>query len=280
MAMKAKITIFILIFILLAGCMTYTQVWEKPGGNQQLFDLDSRECEYVANRVALQQSETGRKPDPAAFSRSYSECLEAKGWRKKTAADQTAQGNLPDTAQQLALALNANTVKGFGQTITVPDTFSLSTQQRLQSGPTILEQFSWKSSDRSFLTLIFQKNIATTFEQLPYPVSDPYLLYTSGIGEKAEEKLQWATFFGQTDSGWVMITGAYYYMSKKERIIIVITKHLASPAGPVAEKATLAKNQYLEIEEFSHAWQLWLNRQFTHGPGILTNFKKLFKFGL
>jgi len=74
-----------------------------------------------------------------------------------------------------------------------------------------------------------------------------------------------------------MVTGAYYYVNRKERVIIVITKPLVGPSGIVAEKAVLAENQYSEIDEFSHQWQTWLNQQFTEGPGILTQLKKVLR---
>jgi len=278
MEIKGKTPVICLILLLFAGC-TYTEVWEKTGGSQHIFDLDSRECAFIANRVALQQSETGKKADPAIFGKTYSECLGAKGWQQKTAATESEQESMPDTVPQLAEAINATSVKGFGQTLIVPDTYKMLANKRILSGPTIIEQFIWKGEDGSFLNILFQKN-TTAFEKLPYPISEPYLLYTSGEGEKAQERLQWATYFGQIGSDWVMNTGAYYYVSKKERIIVVITKALVQPSGIVAEKASLARNQYLEIEAFSEQWQRWLDQQFSEGPGILAQFKKLFKYGL
>jgi hypothetical protein len=279
MAINAAAHIFCLIFVLLAGC-TPTGTWERSGGDKQSLDLDSRECEFIANRVATQQSEKGQTADPGIFRKTYSECLVSMGWHEKTAAIDSEKEGYQDPVQQLAEAINPTTIRGFGQTITVPDNFTLLTNKRMQSGPTIIEQFFWKGKDGSFINILFQKNLAATFKQIPYPVAKPNQLYTSGQGDKARERLQWATFFVQKGSNWVMSTGAYYYVNSKERIIIVITKPLARPSGTVAEKAVLARNQYLQMEEFSVQWQRWLDLQFPAGPGILTQFKKLFNFGL
>jgi hypothetical protein len=276
MEVKSKTHIFCLIFLFLTGCTTYNQAWKKDGGNRQSFDLDSRECEYFANRVALQQSETGSKADPATLSKTYEECLDAKGWQRKTVTAETEQKSKPETVPQLAEAVSTTIVKGFGQTITLPEIYKLSANKRIHSDQTVIEQFSWKGTDGSFINILFQKNIETTFKQLPYPVTEPFQLYTSGEGEKAEQRLQWATYFGQKGSNWVMITGAYYYVSKKERIIFVITKPLTGPSGPVAEKGTLARNQYLQVEEFSAQWQQWLDQQFPEGSGIRNILKKIF----
>ena len=277
--MKVKVYTYCLLVLLFAGC-AHTEIWEKVGGSQQSFDIDSRECQYIANQVSLLQSETGKRVDPVFFSKAYTECLGAKGWSKKNVVPESAKEGVPDTiVKQLAELINSNSIQGFGQTITVPDTYKLLKNKQFQSGPTIIEQFFWKGDDSSFINVLFQENVSTTFKQLPYPVLEPYRLYTSGEGAKSRERLQWATFYGNIGSDWVMGTGAYYYVSKKERIIVTITKPLAHPSGVAPDKVTLTRNQFLEIEQFSEQWQLWLNQQFQQGPGALKQFIEALNFG-
>ena len=275
--MKVNTLIICLTVLLLVGC-THPELWEKTGGSQQSFDLDSRECEYIAQQVSLQQSQTGRKADPTSYSKAYTECLGSKGWSRKAVEQESPEGTNSKTVQPLAESINSNSVKGFEQTITVPDTYKLTANKQFQIGTTIIEQFFWKGQDSSFINILFQENTSSSFEQLPYPVSEPYLLYTSGEGEKSRERLQWATFWGHIDPNWVMGTGAYYYVSKKERIIIVITKPLAHPSGTAPENTTLTMNQFQEIEQFSDQWQLWLNQQFQQGPGPMKQFIQALKF--
>ena len=276
--MKINRLIICITLLLLTGC-THTEHWKKSGGNQQAFDLDSRECEYIANQVSLLQGETGKTVDPPFFNKAYIECLGAKGWSKKTVVSaESEKGNDSETVQALAELTNTNSMKGFEQTITVPENFKLLENKKFQSGPTIIEQFFWKGDGSTFINILFQENIDTTFEQLRYPVSEPYMLYTSGEGEKARERLQWAIFWGHIDPNWVMGTGAYYYVSKKERIIIVITKPLANPSGTAPENTTLTRNPFQEIEQFSDQWQLWLNQQFQQGPGPMKQFIQALKY--
>ena len=277
--MKVNSLIFCLTVLLFASC-AHTQIWEKAGGNQQSFDIDSRECQYIASQVSLLHSETGKRGDPAYFSKAYSECLGAKGWSKKVVVSESAKVDDHEIiVKQLAELKDSNSIEGFGQTITVPDTYKLLKNKQFQSGSTIIKQFFWKGEDSSFINLLFQENVSTTFKQLPYPVSEPYRLYASGEGKKSRERLQWATFYGNIDSNWVMGTGAYYYVSKKERIIVAITKPLAHPSGTTPKNASLTRNQFLEIEQFSEQWQLWLNHQFQRGPGAMKQFIEALKFG-
>ena len=276
--MKVNTLIICITVLLLAGC-THPEVWEKTGGNQQSFDLDSRECEYIAQQVSLQQSETGRQADPTSYSKTYTDCLGSKGWSRKAVVPESEEGTGSKTVEQLAEQINVNSVKGFKQTITVPDTYKLIANKQFQSGATIIEQFFWKGEDSSFINILFQKSTAASFEQLPYPVSEPYQLFTSGEGEKSRERLQWATFWGNIDPDWVMGTGAYYYVSKKERIIVVITKPLAHPSGAAPQRVSLTRNQFLEVEQFSKQWQLWLNQQFQLGPGVMKQLIQALNFG-
>ena len=277
--MKIHRNIFYIIFLFFAGC-THTAVWEKPGGNQESFDLDSRECDFIAQQIALQQSETGKKIDPTFYNKAYIECITAKGWSPKRGVPQAEKGNETETVQHLAESVNINTVKGFGQTISVPDTYSLVTNKRFQSGSTTIEQFFWKGEDSSFINILFQKNTAATFKNIPYPVSEPYALYSSGKGDRAKELLQWTTFWGHIDSDWIMSTGAYYYASKKERIIIAITKPLVPPSGELPNNVTLTRNQFMQIDEFSSRWQTWMNAQFPEGPGLLKQLIQALNWGI
>jgi hypothetical protein len=130
------------------------------------------------------------------------------------------------------------------------------------------------------MNIFFQKSTAAPFKQIPYPVFEPYVLYTSGEGKMAGERLQWATFFGNIESNWIMGTGAYYYADKEERIIISITKPLEKPHGEITENVILTRNQYLQIQKFSEQWQNWLNMEFTKGSGISKKLIKILRWGI
>ena len=267
--------LFFCLIVLSCGACAQTVVWEKTGSGPQTFDLDSRECGIIASRISLLQSETGEKADPVLYGKALNECLAAKGWNKRIAPPEAPKETASGTDTQLAEAISANTVAGLGQTITVPDSYTLLLDKQFQSGTTVIKQFFWQGEDSSFINILFQNNLTEIFKQIPYPVLEPYKLYTNGKGETSKERLQWGTFWGQIGPDWVMGTGAYYYVSKKERIIVVITRPLVQPSGPAPEKTTLTQNQYLQIDQFSGQWQLWLNRQFQEGPGMFNQLKKI-----
>jgi len=277
--MKADKIIFLLIVVLSAGC-SHSQVWVKSGGNQQTFNLDSRECDIIAQQISLQQSETGKTIDPVNYNKAYIECLGAKGWRPKINATEITKEDIVKPAQALAEVINPLSVRGFGQTVIVPESFNFVISKQFQIGPTVIQQFFWKGENSTFINILFQKNYEAPFEQLSYPVSEPYKIYTFGKGESAKEKLQWSTFFGFIDPDWIMGTGAYYYAGKNERIIVVITKTLSKPTSSSPQNIILTRNQFSEIDRFSDQWLIWLNQQFQEGPGILIKLKNLFRFGI
>ena len=167
--MKINAFISSVVIFLIMGC-SQTQTWIKQGGNQQTLDLDSRECENIAQQISLQQSQTGKKADPEFYNQAYLECLGAKGWRLKITSPAPEKEKAPELSQDLAQLTDLYTVTGFGQTITVPNTYHLTVDKQFQIGPAIIKQFFWKGEDSSFINILFQENTAAPFEHIPYPV--------------------------------------------------------------------------------------------------------------
>jgi hypothetical protein len=56
-------------------------------------------------------------------------------------------------------------------------------------------------------------------------------------------------------------------------------KPLTHPSGAAPKNVSLTRNQFLEVEQFSEQWQLWLNQQFLQGPDALKQFIEALKFG-
>lgn len=262
--------------LLIASCASTPDLWYKTGGTQRDFDLDSRECEIIAKQFALQQSETGKRIDPVIFSQQYVQCINAKGWsRNKPGADETT-GQPSAPPPRLSIKQDGATLSGFGLQVTVPDNFTLVNSQQSAIGPTIMQQFFWQDESNTFINVIFQQNNATQFDIIPYPISGPYRLYTSGTGEKTKGPLQWSTFFGQIQDEWVMGVGSFYSASKNKRVIIVITKNLNPPAGAPPARLTLSGNQHEEIEAFSNRWVGWLESQFPEKETWRDRLRKMF----
>ncbi|WP_457574897.1 hypothetical protein [Desulfolithobacter sp.] len=271
------ISIYPLLFLclLLAGCAG-SESWRKPGGTQASFNLDSRECRLIGEKIALLHSETGRSVDPVYAARAYEQCMAAKGWRRQ----QGGNGASRDTGVEsgngllpvLAEVQGTDTLVGFDQRIVVPSGFGMLPAKKMRVGPTVMEQFFWQNDTGTFITIIFQENNQTSFEQIGYPVNPPYSLYTAGSA--AGGLLQWAAFWGQVKEDWVMGLGAYYHVSDNRRIIVVVTSPLGAPRTTPPKNVTLSQEQYHQIDAFTSQWQQWLVKQFPHGPGMLTRLKK------
>lgn len=257
-----SITSLLFFILFITGCASTPDLWYKTGANQNDFDLASRECEIIAEQFALQQSETGKRIDPVTFSKYYLQCINAKGWSQNKPATPETDNQPSDPQSQLSIERNDTTLSGFGVHITLPDNFTMVSSQQTQIGPTVMQQFFWQDKSNTFINVIFQKNNKTRFDISPYPLTDPYQLYTSGTGKKAKELLQWSTFFGKIQNEWVMGTGSFYMASKNKRLILVITKNLDLPSGTPPANLTLSSNQHEQIEVFSDYWVAWLESQF------------------
>ncbi|WP_456385130.1 hypothetical protein [Desulfolithobacter sp.] len=271
----------LLALLLLAGCAG-SESWQKPGGTQASFNLDSRECRLIGEKIALLHSETGKSVDPVYAARAYEECMAAKGWRRQ----QAREGASPDAAAEsgsgslpvLAEVHGADTLVGFGQRIVVPPGFNMLPAKKMRIGPTVMEQFFWQCvEDRrndagTVIVIIFQENNQTSFEQIGYPVNPPYSLYTSGTA--AGGLLQWAAFWGQVKKDWVMGLGAYYHVSGNRRIIVVITSPLGPPESTPPSNVILSREQYHQVDSFASQWQSWLEKQFPNGPGMVSTLKR------
>jgi len=257
-----KNTILLLLALCITSCTSTPDLWYKTEATQNDFNLDSRECEIIAEKFALQQSETGRRIDPLNFSQQYLQCINNKGWSQAKPVTEETNEQPPTPFPQLSIARNGMTLSGFGLHTTLPDNFTLASTQQTVLGSTVIQQFFWQNESNTFINVIFQKNNKTRFDISPYPISDPYKLYTSGIGDKAGDLLQWSTFFGKIQNEWVMGVGSFYKESKNQRLIIVITKNLDLPSSTPPTNLTLSRNQHEQIEVFSNQWTAWLESQF------------------
>ena len=261
--------------LLMTSCTSTPDLWYKEDATQNDFNLDSRECEIIAEKFALQQSETGKRIDPVNFSQHYLQCIDNKGWSRNKPVTLETNDPTRTPQPQLNIEQNGNTLTGFGLHITLPNNFTLVSYQQTAIGPTTMQQFFWQNESNTFINIIFQKNNKTRFDISPYPISDPYQLYTSGTGEKAKDLLQWSTFFGKIQDEWVMGVGSFYKESKNQRLIIVITKNLDPPSAPPPGNLTLSRNQQEQIEIFSNHWTSWLESQFPEKPKWRTWLKKM-----
>lgn len=267
--------ILLFFILIITSCTSTPDLWYKTEATQSDFNLDSRECEIIAEQFALQQSETGKRIDPVNFMQQYLQCLNGKGWSQTKPETTQNHDQSPFPKAELSIEQKERSLSGFDHHISLPDDFSLLSRHETRIGPTVMEQFFWQGEDNTFINLIFQQNNETTFELTLYPVTDPYQLYTSGSGQKAKNLLQWSTFVGKIKDEWVMGIGAFYLANKNQRLIIVITKNLDSPSAPAPANLILSSNQHEQIEAFSSQWTSWLESQFPEKSKWTDWWKKL-----
>lgn len=280
-------TICLLILLLLVGCSaSELELWQKPGGNQVVFNLDSRECRLIAEKIALQHSATGKRLVSVYFNNAYQQCLVAKGWQRlpeQVVSSAPPAADITPVAAQLLYSTTAKAdkkiLKGFGERIVIPDAFKLLRQETKHVGPTTMEHFVYQDDNNIFMTIIFQENNQTSFERISYPIVPPYYIYTAGSGEGASKLLEWAAFWGKLPEDWVMGLGAYYYVNKNQRIIIVITGNLSQPVTTPPARVTLSREQHHQIDAFASQWRFWIEKQFPNNPGLLIKLKNIMKFG-
>lgn len=250
---------FHLIFLLLAatvlqGCAS-RQMWYKPGGTQREFDLDSKECEIIAKQQARAMTETGKRYYPADYAQRYLRCIAAQGW---STTPLTGRGKKQESARNFSLGtLTGHTITAFGRQIVLPPAATLMSSKKQAIGPTRLESFLFRDAT-FFVNVILQDSDTASFQKIPYPVNDPYQLYTSNhIND-----LQWAAFWEQTGKDWVEGIGAFLRFSRHQRAVIVITAPLAPPAAaPPAKNLHLAANQQQSMQKFLEQWRPWLQKQ-------------------
>ena len=253
--MLKYLSIFLLLgFVSLQGCSASRQMWYKPGGTQRGFDIDSKECEVIAEQQALARSENGKRYNPEVYAERYQHCIATKGWRTKPLA---GSGEQQQTVKPFSLGtLQGNTLAAFDRQIVLPPGATLLSSQKQAIGPTRMESFLFRDG-KFFLNVVLQDSDQASFQEIPYPVSDPYQHYSSG----QVNDLHWATFWGKTGNDLVEGVGSFLRFSRHQRAVIVITSTLPPPAAPPPKGLHLAANQQQAMQDFVEQWRPWLEGQ-------------------
>ena len=260
-----------LLLLLLQGCASPHQTWYKAGGTQREFDLDARECEVIAEQQALLKSENGRRYDPLTYVDLYQRCITAKGWSSvPPQAAQGQPGQEPLPAPPLGQHID-NRLAAFGLEFTLPADARLLSEKKQTVGPTNLDSFMFRAGG-NFVNFILQESEEATFNPIDSPVSPPYQLYTAA----SADNLRWTAFWGVVNGEWVKGIGAFFTVSKKQRVIVVITADMAAPEETPPEDLHLARNQYQEMEAFIHQWQPWLEKQAPRESVVKRGLKSAF----
>lgn len=232
------------------GCSPRAQ-WHHPSRPQADLPRDLQECEVIAKEFARQASLTGEREDPATRINTLNACLYSRGWSDLPRGD---EGQGVGQASPPAFYAQGK-VTGFGQEIKIPPGFALLSVSTAPSGPTITRTFSFERDD-THMKLLFQEAFRGAFEEMEYPVVEPFFLYHRGQRSR-KTPLDWAVFAGEIQNAWVIGYGAYLRVNRKERVTLVITRPLPNPEEAPPVPLRLSQEQYHAAELFKEEWSSW-----------------------
>jgi len=246
-----RVKLILLILFLLFGCAKTR--WYKKGATQWDFNKDEQECLKLAHRTAKEATVGGKKENLEVFITSYERCLYQKGW-SKISLEKIKQ----PSRMSLAYIDKNNVLCGLGIRLDLGKRFLVVKEEKKIYGPTILHSFLIKK-EKTFLNIVFQKSLQGIFKKNPYGVGEGYYIYDSFFSKK--DPLSWTVYFGKFKNKWVKCIGAIYFISKKERVIVVISEPLGFPRQKIPWLGYSAK-QIKEVRLFNSKWLKWLKSQF------------------
>jgi len=250
-----KFTLLLFVTVILYGCGGGKTTWYKDGGSQREFDIDSRECEKIAEAQALEKSDRGDRYDPIIYSEYYNRCLTGL---KRWSATPLTQTREPSPVENL-FTVKENTMHGFDLDIPVPVGFSAIKRSAQQLGSTTMDSLLWQGPSGTYMNIIFQKGTGKAwFQTTDYLLPPGYSLYSKDEKVYGSLTARWSYFFGKADNQFIKGAGAYLFVDKKKRCIIVVTSVMAAPTSPAPEGLSLSENQYMEMEAFVREWEPWL----------------------
>jgi hypothetical protein len=243
----------ILIMALLAGCAGKPGTrWYKEGSGQADFDRDGQECRILAEEFGRQATLSSKRPDLETQTKTYHQCLFAKGWshlRPATPGEQEPRS----ISAQATVGQGAVTV--FGKRLPLPQGFTQTGSSASVQGPFAVQSLSFRGPGPVFLSLILQQGRTLPFEPIPYPVEEPFFLYDRG---STGAGIEWSAFFGRIRGSWVAGIGTYLHQSGRERTTIVLTAPLPPHQETPPPGLRLDSGQRTAMETFMATWIPWI----------------------
>jgi hypothetical protein len=243
----------VLTAMLLCGCAGKPGAsWYKEGFGQAAFDRDVQECRLLAEEFGRQATLNGRRVDLETQAKAHNQCLFAKGWShvppQTRGSEHTEPSLVPVTVDQ-------NMIDAFDKSIRLPEGFALKGRSEQIHGPMASHILSFQGPGPVFLNMVFQQSSRLNFEQVPYPVDEPFLLYDRG---SMGTGVDWSAFSSSIKGQWVAGIGAYLLHSDRQRTTVVLTSVLPPRDDLPPPGLTLDLRQHQAMEEFMARWLPWL----------------------
>ncbi len=253
-AMK-KILVFLFLLLFMNAC---AGKWYHPVKGEAEFGADKDECESKARAVGLSSSYYGQRVERASYNRTLSDCLYRKGWSSTPLPLEVEKKVF---SRPLSTRLNETTFLFGEKQINLPKGARLIRQSISSSGSLAIETLEIEGIDDgvSFSgRIIFQQSFGPEeFQSLPYPVLDPFFIYA--VPDKTAG-LYWRSFVGKLDGSWYGGMGAYLHISKKLRVILILTTPLPPKEKPYPATARISFSQAEAMDRFQELASPWFEK--------------------
>lgn len=262
-----KVLVLLLLALFANAC---SGKWYHPVKGEADFKTDKQECITTAQNAGLAASYYGQRVELNAYNKALSNCLYQKGW---TTAPTTVETRKKMVSGPLSTRLDDTTFLFGKQEIALPQGAKVLRQYISSYGSLVIETLEIEGifKDISFSgRILFQQSFGSeNFEKLPYPVIKPFFLYSF---PHAPPGLAWRSFVGKLDGAWYGGMGAYLRISKKLRVILIMTTELPLREKPYAPTARISFAQAETMERFLEMAGPWYEKM-----GTKKGFSHFFK---
>lgn len=244
----------ITLLVVLAAC---SGKWQHPSKKDVDFEKDRAECEALAKQAAKDQTLTGRRSDIQIYYRTLNLCLYGKGWSNIPPA---AEAGEPGSAKPLTGRTGKRGLRFAGQAFQLLEGATITKKSFSSYGPVRMEAFDFSGRKDDLIyqgQLIFQKSYAQGFDPADYPISEPFFTYERG---RMENGIRWNSYAVRLDNGsWIGGVGAYWLISKEDRVVISVITALPPQKDPPPERCRLSRVQGQAMERLLGSVLPWLN---------------------
>ncbi len=250
-----KTLVFLFLLLFMNAC---AGKWYHPVKGEAQFGADQAECESTGRNAGLASSHYGRRVEQNAYQRALSDCLYRKGWSSKPVPVEVEKKVI---SSPLSTRLSETTFLFGEKQIILPEGARLIRQSISSIGSLAIETLEIEGIDNgvSFSgRIILQQSFGPEeFQSIQYPVLDPFFIYA--VPDKTDG-LYWRSFVGKLDGSWYGGMGAYLYISKKFRVILILTTPLPPKEKPYPSTARISFSQADAMDRFQELASPWFEK--------------------
>ncbi len=247
MRYKTELIILITVF-LFSGC-NYSHQWHKPYKARIDFEQDYQECQIIAKEMFRQKTIDGKIRFFDNYQKYIHECLFIRGWTKGAINENVTE-----------ITFRKGRVTAFNRIIYIPESFSLINNKKSKRGGSEKSDFVFQGKDSIILKILVLKHIQLPLEKVDYSLSKSLFLYDKNRSNH-KKFLDWAVFCGFQNKALFVSLRAYLANDSKNRIALIINKHLPIKDEKLLPGMRLTGEQIKNIDQFIAQWLPWIKQQ-------------------